>query len=120
MTGPAVGRMSARFVAAALLAVQPQLSAAADQHPRADVPYVPTPPGVIAAMFKLANIGPRDFVVDLGSGDGRILIAAAKKYGARGYGVEIDGALVNDARREAGRRRFPPRSRARHISSPLR
>jgi SAM-dependent methyltransferase len=92
-----------RLVAAALIVVLPPLCAAADQHPRADVPYVPTPPGVIDVMFQLANIGPRDYVVDLGSGDGRILIAAAKKYGARGFGVEIDGALVNDARREAGR-----------------
>ena len=103
MTGPAVGRISARLVAAVLLVVLPPLCAAADQHPRADVPYVPTPPGVVDVMLKLANIGPRDFVVDLGSGDGRILIAAAKQHGARGYGVEIDGALVNDARREAGR-----------------
>jgi len=99
----AAGRSVYQLVAAALIVILPSVCAAADQHPRADVPYVPTPPGVIDAMFKFANIGPRDFVVDLGSGDGRILIAAAKKYGARGFGVEIDGALVNDARREAGR-----------------
>jgi SAM-dependent methyltransferase len=103
VTAPAVGRAGARFVAAALLSVLSLLCTAADQHPQADVPYVPTPPGVIDVMLKLANIGPRDFVVDLGSGDGRILIAAAKQHGARGFGVEIDGALVNDARREAGR-----------------
>jgi SAM-dependent methyltransferase len=54
-------------------------------------------------MLELAGVGPEDFVIDLGSGDGRIVIAAAKKRGARGFGVEIDGALVSDARREAQR-----------------
>ena len=89
--------------AAALLVALPALSLAADQHPHADVPFVPTPPGVVDAMLGLAGIGPEDFVIDLGSGDGRIVIAAAKKRGARGLGVEIDGALVWDARREAQR-----------------
>jgi hypothetical protein len=69
----------------------------------ADVPYVPTPMNVVEAMLELAKVGPEDFVIDLGSGDGRIVIAAAKKYGARGLGVELDTALVNDARREASR-----------------
>ena len=89
--------------AAALLVALPALSLAADQHPHADVPFVPTPPGVVDAMLGLAGIGPEDFVIDLGSGDGRIVIAAAKLRGARGTGVEIDGALVWDARREAQR-----------------
>ena len=69
----------------------------------ADVPYVPTPQNVVEAMLDIAKVGPDDFVVDLGSGDGRIIITAAKKYGARGFGVELDGALVADARREAER-----------------
>jgi hypothetical protein len=68
-----------------------------------DVPYVPTPMNVVDAMLEIANVGEQDFVIDLGSGDGRIVIAAAKKRGARGLGVELDGALVNDARREAQR-----------------
>jgi len=93
----------ARLIAAPLLAALSSLSAAADQHLHADVPYVPTPPGVVDVMLKLADIGPRDFIADLGSGDGRIIIAAAKRHGARGIGVEIDGALVGDARREAAR-----------------
>lgn len=92
-----------RLAAVLLLAGLPSLSPAAEQHARADIHYVPTPGAVVDAMLKLANIGPQDFVVDLGSGDGRIVIAAAKKHGARGFGVEIDGALVNDARREAER-----------------
>ena len=56
-----------------------------------DVPYVPTPHVVVEEMLRLARVGPQDFVIDLGSGDGRILIAAAKKFGARGVGVDLDG-----------------------------
>jgi len=55
-----------------------------------DVPFVPTPPVVVEEMLRLANVGPGDLVIDLGSGDGRILIAAAKKFGARGVGVDLD------------------------------
>lgn len=55
-----------------------------------DVPYVPTPHIVVEEMLRLANVGPNDFVMDLGSGDGRILIAAARKFGARGVGVDLD------------------------------
>lgn len=68
-----------------------------------DVPFVPTPPVVVDAMLKLAGVGPQDYVIDLGSGDGRIVIAAARKYGAQGLGVEIDTSLVGEARREARR-----------------
>ena len=89
--------------AAAVLAALPALALAADQHPHADVPFIPTPPAVVDAMLELAGVGPRDFVIDLGSGDGRIVIAAAKNRGARGYGVEIDGELVQAARRTAQR-----------------
>jgi SAM-dependent methyltransferase len=70
---------------------------------QADVPYVPTPSNVVDAMLEIAGVGPGDFVIDLGSGDGRIVIAAASKRGASGLGVEIEGALVNEARREAAR-----------------
>jgi len=66
-----------------------------------DVPYVGTPAVVVDAMLKLANVGPDDYVVDLGCGDGRIVIAAAKQYGARGFGVDLDPRLVNEARHEA-------------------
>jgi SAM-dependent methyltransferase len=69
----------------------------------ADVPYVPTPMNVVEAMLNIAKVGPDDFLIDLGSGDGRIVITAAKKYGARGFGVDLDGALVSQARREAER-----------------
>jgi hypothetical protein len=69
----------------------------------ADVPYVPTPMNVVEAMLDIAKVGPQDFVIDLGSGDGRIVITAAKKYGASGFGVDLDGALVAEAKREAQR-----------------
>jgi hypothetical protein len=55
-----------------------------------DVPYVPTPPVVVEEMLRLAEVGSNDFVIDLGSGDGRVVIAAAKKYGAHGVGVDLD------------------------------
>ena len=59
-----------------------------------DVPFVPTPYVVIEEMLRLAAVTPQDFVMDLGSGDGRVLITAAKKFGARGMGVDLDGDLV--------------------------
>ena len=79
------------------LAIAPALAATGD------VPFVPTPMNVVDAMLDIAHVNEKDFVIDLGSGDGRIVIAAAKKRGAHGLGVELDGALVNDARREAQR-----------------
>jgi ribosomal protein L11 methylase PrmA len=65
-----------------------------------DVPFVPTPEKVVAGMLELARVGPRDVVYDLGSGDGRIVIAAAKK-GARGVGVDIDPERIREARDNA-------------------
>ncbi len=62
-----------------------------------DVPFVPTPPVVIDEMLRLADVKPADFVMDLGSGDGRVLIAAAKRFGARGIGVDLDGELVAES-----------------------
>lgn len=71
--------------------------------PKPEVPYVPTPQVVVDEMLRMANVGPQDFVIDLGSGDGRIVITAAKKFGARGFGVDLDGSLVSLAQREAQR-----------------
>ena len=68
-----------------------------------DVPYVQTPDVVVREMLALASVGPRDVVYDLGAGDGRIVIAAARERGARGVGIEIDPALVAQARRDAER-----------------
>jgi SAM-dependent methyltransferase len=70
--------------------------------PRApDVPYVPTRPSVVDAMLKVAKVTKSDVVYDLGSGDGRIVIAAAKQYGATGLGVDIDPQRVREARQNA-------------------
>jgi protein-L-isoaspartate O-methyltransferase len=66
-----------------------------------DVHFLPTPHAVVDAMLQLAGIGPNDVIYDLGSGDGRIVIAAASVYGARGVGIELDPKLVADATRNA-------------------
>jgi SAM-dependent methyltransferase len=66
-----------------------------------DVIYVPTPDAVVEAMLQLAGVTAKDVVYDLGSGDGRIVIAAAKKYGARGVGIEIDPTLIAKATENA-------------------
>jgi SAM-dependent methyltransferase len=60
-------------------------------------PYVPSSPEVVDRMLALAKVGANDVVYDLGCGDGRIVIAAAKKYGARGVGVDIDPKRINEA-----------------------
>ena len=64
-------------------------------------PYVPTPADVVDRMLTLARVGPKDVVYDLGSGDGRIVITAAQKFGARGVGVEIDARLFAQAEANA-------------------
>jgi SAM-dependent methyltransferase len=62
-----------------------------------DVPFVPTPYVVVEEMLRLAKVGADDFVMDLGSGDGRILIAAARKFGARGVGVDLDPDRIEES-----------------------
>ena len=69
--------------------------------PGRDVRYEPTPMPIVRALLELAEVGPRDVVYDLGSGDGRIPITAAKEFGARGVGIEIDPALVTQAQANA-------------------
>ena len=81
----------------ALVALVAQASAPA----KPDVIYVPTPQHVVDAMLQLAGVKADDVVYDLGSGDGRIVITAAKQYGARGVGVEIDPQLVARANENA-------------------
>jgi SAM-dependent methyltransferase len=70
-----------------------------------DVPFVPTPQVVVDEMLRMARVTPSDFVMDLGSGDGRIAITAAKKFGARALGVELDEHLIfqsEESARQAG------------------
>lgn len=68
-----------------------------------DVIWVPTPPELVEKMLQMARTTPNDFVIDLGSGDGRIAIAAAKKFGARSMGVEFNPNMVALSNREAQR-----------------
>jgi len=64
---------------------------------RPDVIYVPTPEEVVDAMLQVAKVTKNDVVYDLGTGDGRIPVTAAKKYGARGVGIDIDPPRIKDA-----------------------
>jgi len=73
------------------------------QQPKLDVPYVPTPTAVVDRMLQLAKVQKDDYVIDLGSGDGRIAIAAARDYGAKAFGVDIDPARISEARANARR-----------------
>ena len=73
----------------------------AESPKKPDVIYVPTPPAVVDAMLKLAKVGADDVVYDLGCGDGRIVIAAAKNYGARGVGIDVDPERIGEAEENA-------------------
>lgn len=89
--------MARRLAAATLLALATAAFATED------VPFITTPDDVTATMLRMAAVGPRDFVIDLGSGDGRIVITAARRHGARGLGVEIVPDLVAQSRENAKR-----------------
>lgn len=80
----------------------------------AEVPFVPSPPEVVDRMLDLAEVNKDDVVYDIGSGDGRIVIRAAKKYGARGVGIEIDPELVERSRAKAREERVEHRVEFRH------
>jgi hypothetical protein len=71
--------------------------------PKLDVPYVPTPQPVVDKMLEMAQVRGDDFLIDLGSGDGRIPITAAQRYGTRGFGVDINPERVTEARENARR-----------------
>ena len=90
-------------VLAAIAVLGVAIAAAQEPQPRhtPDVPYLPTTPEAVAAMLKLANIEDSDVIYDLGCGDGRIVIAAAKTYGAHGVGIDIDPQRIMEARENA-------------------
>ena len=77
-----------------------------------ETPYVQTPQSVVDKMLDVAKVGPKDYVIDLGSGDGRMIITAAKKYGARGFGVDLDKQLVKRANELCGARPAWPTARS--------
>jgi SAM-dependent methyltransferase len=89
-----VALMLTLTVGAGLLARQPSQSPSL-------APYVATPPDVVERMLTLARTDRSDVVYDIGCGDGRVVIAAAQKYGARGVGIDIDAGLIAKARAAA-------------------
>jgi SAM-dependent methyltransferase len=97
----------------AALALVPRALAqpAADTPLRLDVPYVPTRQEVVEAMLELARVGARDVVYDLGCGDGRIVVTAAARFGARGVGIDIDPQRIAEARANARRAGVEKRTR---------
>lgn len=86
-----------------LLAALCLVAAGAQAQDFGDTPYVQTPSNVVKAMLDTAKVGPKDYVIDLGSGDGRMVITAAKEYGARGFGVDHDARLVQLANASAAK-----------------
>ena len=79
----------------------PFVAGAAAAQYQEEIPFVPTPVEVIDRMLELAEIKKGDVVYDLGSGDGRIVIRAAKKYGVRAVGIEMDSLLLDKAKKDA-------------------
>ena len=96
---------SSRFAktALAVLAVSACVAVAQNNEPHRvpDVPYLPTTEDAVAEMLKLANVKSTDVVYDLGCGDGRIVIAAAKIYGAHGVGIDINPDRIREAKENA-------------------
>ena len=85
----------------ALLPAPRLLAQPAASAPALDVPYVPTPQQVVDRMLQLARVGKSDILYDLGCGDGRIVVTAAKAHGARGTGIDIDPERIAEAKENA-------------------
>jgi hypothetical protein len=92
---PAAPRSAVAAVALLALAIAP----ARALEPR--VPYVPTPQEVVDRMLEVAKVGPHDYLIDLGSGDGRIVVTAARKFGTRGFGVDISPERIRESNENA-------------------
>lgn len=94
--------LAARFIALVLLAGASAVGSAQSK-PALDVPFVPTPQAVVERMLAIAEVKKDDILYDLGSGDGRIVITAAKQYGARGVGIDLDPKRIREARINASK-----------------
>jgi hypothetical protein len=94
---PAAPRFAVAAVALAALSIAP----ARALEPR--VPYVPTPQQVVDRMLEVAKVGPHDYLIDLGSGDGRIVVTAARKFGTRGFGVDLNPERIRESNENARR-----------------
>jgi hypothetical protein len=92
---------AARF--AGCVAALAALSAAPAWAVEPRVPYVPTPQEVVERMLEIAKVGPHDYLIDLGSGDGRIVVTAARKYGTRGFGVDLNPERIRESNENARR-----------------
>lgn len=90
------GRAILFALLAGLSSVAPAL-----EKPALDVPFVPTPQAVVDRMLSIAQVKQGDILYDLGSGDGRIVITAARQYGARGVGIDLDPVRIREARANA-------------------
>ncbi|MBL8231818.1 MAG: methyltransferase domain-containing protein [Bryobacterales bacterium] len=91
----------ATYVAAVVFSAATLFAQSAQPKRQPDVPYVPTTEEAVQAMLELASVKKTDVVYDLGCGDGRIVIAAAKKFGARGVGIDINPERIKEARENA-------------------
>ncbi len=114
--GAAVQAVRTFLLAAALVSGPAHLAAvhaqAQQQIPDFDIPYVPTPHEVVRAMLEMAAVGPDDVLYDLGSGDGRFIIAAVRDFNARrAVGIEIEPARVTESRRNAEQAGIADRAR---------
>ncbi|MCD6075348.1 MAG: hypothetical protein K0Q70_2231, partial [Rhodospirillales bacterium] len=93
--------LHAAFVGAALtlagFAVSISLPVVAQEPPKLDVPFVPTPQETVDRMLAMAKVGPNDYLIDLGSGDGRIPITAAKKFGIKAMGVDLNPVRIAES-----------------------
>jgi precorrin-6B methylase 2 len=98
--------LGSSLVIVALAEAEPSLRATGPE-----VPYVATPEPVVAAMLELAKVSSADVLYDLGSGDGRIVITAARDFGSRGTGIDIDPERIREARENAKRARVADRVR---------
>ncbi len=103
-------QVAGRFAVVIVLAIA-SYGAAAQEPVLSGGPYVPTPQRVVDAMLGVAGVTDRDYVIDLGSGDGRIVITAAQKYGARGKGYDIDNELVERSNAAARKLKLEQRVR---------
>jgi SAM-dependent methyltransferase len=102
---PCLKRATLLAAGTVLAAAAAAFAAAQQKEPeRTGGPYVPTPQVVVDEMLRMARVGPSDYVIDLGSGDGIIVLTAATQYRARGFGVDIDPELVKLSNAEAKRR----------------
>jgi len=90
-----------RFLAGAILTISSALAQAPAPKQAPEVPYLPTTQPAVEAMLKLAGVAASDVVYDLGCGDGRIVVTAAKLYGARGVGIDIDPQRIREANENA-------------------